>query len=299
MLPSIGFLACPGTLPGSPHRRADAHEHDLQVDALRPHLSGKAVLRELDWRDEAAADCDLVLLGTSWDYARHCAAFLARLDALEESGVIVCNPARMVRWNVNKRYLIELAARGVPVIETLWLDRPTRAGIAEAFSSFGTDTLVVKHQVGAGAVGQGLLQRERFDPADWQGVQPVMVQPFCHSVAAEGEYSFVFVAGALSHALVKLPARDDYRVQSLYGGVEHPIEPDSEDLAAAQAVLPALPFDTPTYARIDMLRGAAGDLLLIEAELIEPYLYPVQGLELGKRLASALLTLLDRGPAPN
>ena len=38
-----------------------------------------------------------------------------------------------------------------------------------------------------------------------------------------------------------------------------------------------------------MVRGQDGTLALIEAELIEPYLYPLQGPEFGKRLAQAVL----------
>ena len=50
----------------------------------------------------------------------------------------------------------------------------------------------------------------------------------------------------------------------------------------------ALPYSTPLYGRIDMLRMEDGGLALMEAEFIEPYLYPVQGPQLGERLAKAI-----------
>ena len=105
---------------------------------------------------------------------------------------------------------------------------------------------------------------------------------------AEGELSFIFIDGAICHALVKRAADGDYRIQSLYGGTEEVYQPTEDDLAAAQAVLEAVPFDTPLYGRIDMLRMEDGGLALMEAELIEPYLYPVQGPQLGERLAEAV-----------
>jgi hypothetical protein len=52
-----------------------------------------------------------------------------------------------------------------------------------------------------------------------------------------------------------------------------------------------LPFSDLLYARIDMVRGADGRLRLMEAELVEPYLYPVQGPQFGRRMASTLLAL--------
>ena len=82
----------------------------------------------------------------------------------------------------------------------------------------------------------------------------------------------------------------DYRIQSLYGGSEAAVAPEPGDLAAAQAVMAMLPFDQPPlYARIDMVRLGSGQLALIEAELIEPYLYPEQDPGFGARMADALL----------
>ena len=89
----IAFLACPGTLPGSPTRRIDAFEHDLQMAALREGLAGRAALADIDWRAplEELAGFDVALIGTAWDYTEAKDAFLARLEALEAAGVKVCN----------------------------------------------------------------------------------------------------------------------------------------------------------------------------------------------------------------
>jgi glutathione synthase/RimK-type ligase-like ATP-grasp enzyme len=120
-----------------------------------------------------------------------------------------------------------------------------------------------------------------------------MVQPYLPAIADEGELSFVFIDGALSHALRKRPARGDYRIQSLYGGTEEAHAPSPEEVSTARAVLAALPAPAPLYARIDMVRADDGALLLMEAELIEPYLYPEQGPQLGSHLAQALAKRLQ------
>ena len=65
--------------------------------------------------------------------------------------------------------------------------------------------------------------------------------------------------------------------------------PGEQDLATAEAVVAALPFDRPLYCRIDMVRLASGELAVMEAEMIEPYLYPVQGPQLGEKMAKAIL----------
>lgn len=288
----IAFLSCPATLPGSPARRPDAFEHDLYLGALRDGLDGRAELQDIDWRAPLAelARFDLAILGTPWDYTEAKDEFLKRLAELEAAGVRVCNPLEVVRWNADKLYLKELAARGAVTIPTLWPERAGLADVLAAFDHFGTDRVVVKRRVGAGAIGQDSFTREAPPAPDWAMDQPAMIQPFLPAIQREGELSFIFIGGALSHALIKQATGGDYRIQSLYGGTETPLVPAPADQAAAEAVMALLPFaEPPLYARIDMVRLEDGRLAVIEAELIEPYLYPEQGPEFGPRLAEALL----------
>lgn len=293
----IAFLACADTLPGKGSRRGDAFEHDLEVAALRPAFAAAGLeLVEIDWRAplEAFDGCAMALLGTAWDYQDHPAEFLARLEALEARGVAVHNPCEVVRWNADKGYLRELAQSGAPTIPTLWQEGVGRAEIAAAMEILGTDRVVVKRQVGAGGIGQHSFTRDKLPDADWRMGRAAMIQPFLPSVLDEGEYSFVFIDGAFSHGVLKRPAIGEYRVQSLFGGSESDYFPAPDDLAGAQSVIAALPFSDLLYARIDMIRLPDASLAVMEAETIEPYLYPEQSRDLGERLARAVLKRLDR-----
>ena len=289
---NIAFLACPETLPGSPTRRPDAFEHDLQLAALRDGLGTRADVTAIDWRAplDDLTRFDLALLGTPWDYTEAKDAFVTRLEALEAAGVVVANPSAVVRWNADKLYLRELEQRGAVSIPTLWPQAPDAHDVTAAFDQFACDRVVVKRRVGAGAIGQ-----ESFTKGDprlicWSMDQPVMIQPFLPAIQAEGELSFIFVSGQFSHALIKRASAGDYRIQSLYGGSEVPLEPSPADRAAAAGIMAMLPFDQPPlYARIDMVRLDSGALAVIEAELIEPYLYPLQGPGFGAMLAEGVL----------
>lgn len=288
----IAFLACAETLPGAANRRADAFEHDLQIGALREGLAGSAAeVRDIDWRAplEDFSGFEVALIGSAWDYTEHPQEFFTRLETLAAQGIIVCNPPEMVRWNADKRYLDWLADAGAPSIPTLWHEDPGEDMVAAAFEHFGTDRVVVKRRIGAGALGQFSFRRDDPSLEGWRMGQPAMIQPFLPAIREEGEFSFVFIDGDFSHALVKRPAKGDYRIQSLYGGTETPILPAIEDIRTAANVVAMLPFATPLYARIDMVRGDDGDLRLIEAELIEPYLYPLQRRDFGRVLARAVL----------
>lgn len=295
MTKRIAFLACPETLPGSPVRRPDAFEHDLLLAAIRSGFDGRGELVDIDWRaplDELTR-FDMAYLGTPWDYTEAKDAFLTRLEALEQAGVVVANPVHVIRWNSDKLYLKQLAERGATSIPTLWPQSAGPAEVMAAFDHFNCDRVVVKRRVGAGAIGQDSFSTDNPPASDWRMDQPAMIQPFLSAIQGEGEHSYIFVDGQFSHGLLKQAAEGDYRIQSLYGGVEVAVEPDPADLAAAMQVMAMLPFaEAPLYARIDMVRLDSGELAVIEAETIEPYLYPQQGLEFGRRMADAMLARL-------
>lgn len=287
----IGFLACADTLPGEGPRRGDAFEHDLEVGALRPAFEAAGLeLVEIDWRAplETFDGIVLVLLGTAWDYQDHTVEFLARLEELEARGITVCNPPDVVRWNSEKRYLQELETRGITIVPTLWLDDADRADVVAAMDEFGTDRVVVKRQVGAGGLGQHSFSRTDLPDESWHMGRACMIQQFLPSVVEEGEYTFVFIDGTFSHGVLKRAAQGEYRIQSLFGGYESDYAPDTSDLAQAEAVVSALPFNDLLYCRVDMARLPLGNLAVMEAEAIEPYLYPQQGQDLGERLAAAI-----------
>ncbi|MBD2842282.1 ATP-grasp domain-containing protein [Erythrobacter rubeus] len=291
-MPTIGFLACETTLPGNgDRRRGDAYEHDLMVAALEPAFEKHNLeLRVVDWEApvEAFDGLDLVLLGTAWNYQDKAQEFITRLEKLSARGIMVCNPPEVVRWNYSKTYLRDLASSGAHTIPTQWLDDVTPADALSAMAAFGCDRLVVKRQVGAGALDQVLLSSDALPKEGWRYGHRAMLQPYLPAIASEGELSFIFIDGKLGHALRKLPAKGDYRIQSLYGGTEGVYHPAAEEIAEASSIVAALPFPVPLYARIDMLRAEDEALMVMEAELIEPYLYPEQGPELGERLASAI-----------
>ena len=230
----------------------------------------------------------MALLGTAWDYQDHPTEFLVRLEALAGMGIAVCNPLGVVRWNTEKTYLRELEERGANIVPTVWLEDAGRDDILAAMEMFGTDRVVVKRQVGAGGLGQHSFTRDDLPDRNWHMGRPCMIQPFLPSVVEEGEYTFVFIDGEFSHGVLKRAAEGEYRIQSLYGGREEDYTPAASDLATAEAVVAALPFTNLLYCRVDMARLPSGELAVMEAEAIEPYLYPEQGPGLGRRLAAAI-----------
>ena len=294
----IAYLTSRDMVPGCPGVRGDLHELELQLAAMVPACAARGLALELrTWDDPALLWAvengvyQAVVVGTPWDYSERAAAFCAVLERCARS-VPVCNPPQVVRWNASKSYLRELEQAGVAVVPTEWVARVDAESLARARRRFGEQKLVAKPVVGACAVRQiCVAPGEALPPEAERPPGAAMVQPFLPAVQREGELSFVFFGGRFSHALRKRPGRGDYRVQSIYGGREEVYAPPAAERELAAGVLGAVPGVAPEellLARVDMVRDEAGLLRLMELELIEPYLYPEQGPELGTRFAAAL-----------
>lgn len=118
------------------------------------------------------------LIGTPWDYFDRAGEFLERLSALEACGIPVFNAPAVVRWNMGKTYLRDLAGHGAPGIPTLWLEDAGRADILAALDEFAADSVVVKRQIGGGALGQHCFTRDGLPAEGWRMGHAAMIQPF-------------------------------------------------------------------------------------------------------------------------
>lgn len=272
----IAILVSDNMLPGFENAREDVFELDEQMGKIIPAFQAQGMTAELvRWREAAAkaAEYDAMLPLFVWDYfEENEEAFLSEM-AKVDAATKLFNRFDVLQWNATKTYLDELERQGAPVIRTLNVERVTERNVSAAFETLDTDTLVIKPQVGGGAWRQVLhKQGDPFPAKDQMPPEAAMIQAFLPSVKTEGEYSFLYFGGQFSHAVNKRPKDGDYRIQSIYGGVEAPYTPTSQDRETARQVLDSLDF-TPLYARVDLLRGRDNTLKLIELEMIEPYLY--------------------------
>lgn len=293
----VAYLTASCMLAGSEDERSDSFEHRLEMEQLVPACRARGLqLDEVVWNDPALQP-DAFVLGTTWDYQEQPAAFLARLEQLEAATPLL-NPLATVRWNLHKRYLTDLEARGVATVPTRWL-RTLDDDLAQtACAEWGCDSVVVKPSVGAGSwrqarlwPGEALPPAEELPLASEDPHGEIMVQPFLEAAVGEGEFSLMYFDRVFSHCAQKRPAAGDYRVQAMYGGQENIYEPSSAELAVAQAAVDAV--EGPLlYARVDLMRLPSGALAVMELELIEPYFYPEQGPRCGEFFASGLERLL-------
>jgi hypothetical protein len=260
----------------------------LAVDALAD-LGLEAVPaiwdeERVDWSRFAA-----VVVRSPWDYFLRAGEFARWLDRLEALRAPLWNPAPLLRWNMDKRYLRELQRAGVRCVPTHWADHAHAESLGDVLRRHGWARAVVKPIVSGGAhetwtVDAPAAEHEaRFRRLAASGA---MVQPFVDEIRTEGEWSLLFFAGEYSHAVLKRPAVGDFRVQEAHGGRRVPAEAPPDLVAAAGAVLDRVSGPW-LYARVDICRHE-GAWSLMELEMLEPSLYLDTDADAAARFARAI-----------
>jgi glutathione synthase/RimK-type ligase-like ATP-grasp enzyme len=223
----------------------------------------------LAWEDPSADWTSPIptILRSTWNYSLARTDFLAWCDRVAATAPLV-NPPAIAHANSHKRYLLELAARGVPTAPTTLV--PIGGALGDAAAD--TERFVVKPAVGAGSLGcRVFAASERAAAAahvaERARTVEVLVQPYLPSVDDYGERSLVWIDGGISHAIRKSP-RFTGDAESVTG--PHPIAVDER--AVAEAAL-APWTDLILYGRVDLARDAYGNPCVMELELIEPSLF--------------------------
>lgn len=272
------------------------HSYASQWPGVRDRLAAALAAEGIEavatpWTDHISdptglADYPLILPMIVWGYHRDHRRWLKACATWTAADLPLANPASVLAWNSDKTYLARLAARGVPIPETVWSNGVTADTLTDAFAATGADQLIIKPTVSGGA-----WKTLRLSPGEALADAPdgsAMIQPYLSTIETAGETSLLFFGRTFSHAVNKRPVGGDFRIQNQFGGLYTPVaEPPAGAMALAQQVLAAI--DEPLlYARIDMVPDAKGNWLLMEAELIEPDLYLDNDPARGAGLAAAV-----------
>ncbi|MFC3093392.1 hypothetical protein DRW07_04110 [Alteromonas sediminis] len=254
----------------------DFFAYDTMLDS--PFLKKGWQTHHVSWRDEQVNwdAFDVVIVRSTWDYQQDCDRFVRCLEKIEASSAALENPLSLMLWNIDKNYLKDLASDGVPIVPTLWKPAYETGCLKEAFAHFNCDTLIAKPTISANADDTFRItaqQAESYETllADVFHDRALMLQPFLPAVLSPGEISLFYFGDTYSHAILKTPKADDFRVQEEHGGQLTAIIPTEEMQRVAEKTLAALPAKT-LYARVDLITSG-NEWCVMEVELIEPSLY--------------------------
>ena len=219
---------------------------------------------------EAFYDTDIVVIRACWDYSQSPDEFAEWISDLEHASVRLHNKPDVIRWNMDKRYLLDLQARGIRMPETVVITVAQNEDLLTEIERRGWDEAVAKPLVGQSGLGVMRLHPKSFDswPDLSSGPRQIVLQEFRPEISTLGETILVFFAGCFSHAVRRVVAPGEWRSNSRYGARKVKCSVSAEIIRQAQEVLSVLTHP-PLYARVD---GLIDDdsLTLMELELIEP-----------------------------
>lgn len=252
-------------------------ETPLLQEAL---ASEGAALQLLDGfaKEPEVSQLDAVLFLGCWGYHNEPTQYLDYIDWLEAQGVTVLNPPPVLRWNMDKRYLLDLQQQGVSVAPLRHYPQHARINLADEVQQAGFVRYVLKPTVSANAnktrVCEGPPDAAACELADdILRHSGLLIQPFFDALVTHGELSLLFFGGQFSHAVCKVPRPGDFRSQPSFGAHLSPLSPSLPLLAQAQKAIWAAPHGPSlAYARVDGF-VQDGRFELVELELIEPFLF--------------------------
>lgn len=275
--------------------RPELTPSDTQLQQALERRGVRAVAMPWDRIDPGALAGTVVCLRSTWDYHHRWPEFRDWLRRFAATPDRLWNAAETVLWNADKRYLRELDAAGIRIPRTAWFEPALPLDLARGFREIGARHGVLKPRVSATAHGTCRVEAGTPPPAEAMtaiGEVGGLLQEFVPEIQDGGELSLMFFDGAWSHAVRKVAAPGDFRVQSDFGGTWAPVDPPPACVAFAARALEAAGHPW-VYARCDLVETAGGPLLM-ELELIEPELFLTPAA--ADRLAAALLRRLPAAP---
>ena len=239
---------------------------------------------------------DAVIIRSCWDYHLKIDSFRDWVDRAAAGGRLVINRPDVVRWNMHKRYLLDVARAGGRIPPTLVIAQGEPGTLHHHLQRAGWGDAVIKPAVSATGHNTRLVRGVPSEEDERAFVEAlatgdVLAQEYVPQVREHGEWSLVFFGGRYSHAALKRAASGEFRVHIEWGGTVETATPPPVLIDQAQALMDALALDA-TYGRVDGTE-VDGGLMVMELEVIEPELFFDRDRMAASRLADAVERVLE------
>ena len=241
-----------------------------------------------DWEDLNIewASFDAVLFRSPWNCVEKLPKFLNWCEEINKVTTLF-NPLSVARWALDKHYLSDLAAYGVPIVPSIFIE--TETPILQAIELLldecpTTKEIVVKPTIGSYSRGvKRFIKSHTKELLSYityflNKVQPVIIQPYFDSIDQYGETDLIYFDNVYSHAICKnalLMPDGTVNVPTLDFRTSR-IADDEERMVALSALIATskhLNLEQPLlYGRVDLIRDNDNKPMILELDICEPSL---------------------------
>lgn len=236
-----------------------------------------------------------ILFRTTWDYFDRFQEFSNWLNKVSKQTKLL-NSEAIIRWNLDKHYLIDLQKKGINICESYFIEIGEKRSLKELSQKYKLTNFVLKPCISGAArhtykIALETIKNHEAIFKELIAKEAMILQPFQHNIISKGEVSYMVMNGNFTHAILKIAKKGDFRVQDDFGGTIHNYQPTKEEINFAEKTVKACQ-EKPIYARVDAFTDNSGKLALAELELIEPELwfreYPEAANELAKGIYQSI-----------
>jgi len=252
---------------------------------------------ELDfpnWQDKNVnwQKYDAAVIRSTWNYVPFRDEFVSWSQKVENETKLF-NSSKIVKWNTDKKYLLELEQNEIPIIPTKFCSSVEEVESKLDWAFNQASAIAIKPSIGAGARLAGrassIDEAKKLLKNIFENNRIAMIQPYIESVDTDGEKAIVVIDGKLSHVARKVPAltKGGHGDGAGLVAIDKKIEDIFEVIASKLST-----WNELLYARIDVVEYK-GSYLLMELELTEPWLFMKYRPESSLDLLNAILKRIN------
>ncbi|MFD2568299.1 ATP-grasp domain-containing protein [Pseudotenacibaculum haliotis] len=217
-----------------------------------------------------------IVFRSTWDYVYRFEEFFNWIEKVSKLTTLL-NSESLIRWNINKHYMLDLQKKGVHICETYFIEAGTQTSLQELHQLHKLNDVVLKPCVSGGARHTYKIKADELEQYEsiFQELiskEAMMLQPFQQNIVTKGEVSMMVINGKFTHAVLKIAQKGDFRVQDDFGGTVQQYHPTVEEINYAEKVVKSC-SEMPIYARVDVFLDNQNQMALAELELIEPEMW--------------------------
>ena len=238
-----------------------------------------------------------VIFRSTWDYFDRFPKFSKWLDQVSVQTRLI-NPHSIIKWNMDKHYLQDLANNGINIPPTVYIEPGDPRTLHGIIQETGWSEIILKPCVSGAArhtyrLHQGNIEAHEIIFKELISLESMILQEFQDKVTSQGEMAFMLFDGKYSHAVLKRAKAGDFRVHEDHGGSVHKYMASKDEIVFAKKVI-SVCDPVPVYARVDAIRDNNNKLCVSELELIEPELWFRYFPQAAELFADALMKVVDQ-----